>query len=185
MKAYSAIALLLALAVPAAFADDAAVKPSASKPAFTTPSGHRLTLIDDDSAAERDTNDPYGYDMMERYSVDAMMEANMRTLGTLGLNLVQKAAINTLSDEFKHNIWVIQGFINDETTKLRYLYEADRRDPAAIGKEYMKVFDLKRQLIEAYLDTQNRIEDVLTPEQRTKVKAASHEMHRIYGHPLK
>ena len=68
------------------------------------------------------------------------------------------------------------------TTELRDLYQADKRDPAAIGKEYQKIFDLKRQIIESILVTQNKVEDLLTPEQLKQLKEARKTMP-MYGHP--
>jgi Spy/CpxP family protein refolding chaperone len=126
--------------------------------------------------------DPYGYGMMEGPGMMAMMEPDMHLLGALDLSDEQQAKITRLADKLKHDNWATQGLLNDETAKLRDLYEADKRDPAAIGKEYQKVFDLKRKMIETYLDIQNRIEEVLTPEQLAQMKEARHDMHRMYGH---
>ena len=89
----------------------------------------------------------------------------------LNLSADQRARISKLSDQLNHDNWAKQRMINDESAKLRDLYEADKRDPAAIGEEYSKIFDLKRQMIEAYLATENQIEDVLTPEQRDQLKS--------------
>ena len=69
-------------------------------------------------------------------------------------------------------------------TKLRDLYEVDKRDPAAIGKEYQAIFNLKRQMIEAYLDAQNQIEEVLTPEQRATLKDLRNKMRYMEMHPM-
>jgi Spy/CpxP family protein refolding chaperone len=111
-----------------------------------------------------------------------MLEPDLFLLSILTLSKEQQSQIHNLADELKHKNWATQGLINDESAKLRDLYEADKRDPTAIGKEYQKIFDLKRQMIEAYLEIQNRIEDTLTTEQRAKLKDARREMHRIYGH---
>jgi len=54
----------------------------------------------------------------------------------------------------------------DEQAKLRDLYEADKRDPAAIGAAYQRIFDLQRQMIESTVASHNKIEGLLTPEQR-------------------
>jgi len=185
MKKFFAAALISALAGGQASADNASPMTPVNNSAITAPSGHRIAIIKDESDADHDMSNHHGYGMMEGNGVDTMMESDMRMLESLALSKEQKSKINNLSDEFNHNIWAIQGLINDEAAKLRFLYEADRRDPVAIGKEYIKVFDFKRQMIETYLDTQNRIEDILTPEQRAKLKDSRHEMHHIYGHPLK
>jgi len=108
----------------------------------------------------------------------------MHMLVALSLGKEQESKIKKLADELKHNNWTIQGLINDETAKLRDLYEADKRDPIAIGKEYLKIFDLKRQMIESDLDTQNRVEEILTPEQIAKMKSFREEMHHTHKHPM-
>jgi Spy/CpxP family protein refolding chaperone len=109
-----------------------------------------------------------------------MMEPNMRLLGTLDLSKAQQEKVTRIADKLKHDNWATQGLLNDETAKLRDLYEADRRDPAAIGKEYQKVFDLKRKMIETYLEAENRIEDVLTPDQLGQMKEGREAMRQMY-----
>ena len=99
----------------------------------------------------------------------------MHMIMSLDLNDEQRSKINKLSDELKHNNWATKGLIMDESAKLRDLYAADKRDPAAIGKEYQKIFDLQRQMIEAMITTQNRVEELLTPEQRTQLKNLHHK----------
>ena len=96
--------------------------------------------------------------------------ARMNMVMSLDLNDGQRSKINKISDELKHDNWATKGLIMDESAKLRDLYEADKRDPAAIGKEYQKIFDLQRQMIEATVTAQNRIEELLTPDQRTQLK---------------
>jgi hypothetical protein len=183
MKIFLVLAFVAPLAGGAAWADDASGKAAITKSENTQSTWRVMSPSEDANNADHGMSGSHGYGTMQEYSVDVMMESDMRTLGALALSKEQKSAINSLSDEFKHKIWFIQGLINDEAAKLSYLYEAERRDPVAIGKEYMKVFDLKRQLIESYLDTQNRIEDVLTLEQRVELKNSHRAMHR--GHPLK
>ena len=188
MKKIIAVALLSAFVAAPAFADDAAAaKASANKPAVAAPSGHmhghKMADTKDKCAAEHDMGDHHGHGMMGE-GAEMMMEPDMHLLGALALSKEQQSKINKLSDELKHNNWATLGLINDETAKLRDLYEADKRDPAAIGKEYQKVFDLKRQMIETYLNTQNSIEEILTPDQLAKMKEARQKMHHMYGHPM-
>jgi Spy/CpxP family protein refolding chaperone len=125
----------------------------------------------------------HGGGMMGGYGDDMMMESpRMGVVRTLNLSDDQRAAINKLTDELQHRNWGLLGLIRDETAKLRDLYEADRRDPAAIGAEYQKIFDLKRQIIESILVTQNKVEDLLTPEQLKQLKQARRAMP-MYGQP--
>ncbi len=121
-----------------------------------------------------------GYGMMGGMGTGMLMGPDMRLLEELDLSQEQQAKINKVADKLRHDNWATQGLLNDETAKLRDLYEADKRDPAAIGKEYQKVFDLKRKMIETYLEAQNHIEDVLTPDQRDVMKEARHEMRHMY-----
>lgn len=171
MKKIISVALLCAVAASPAFADDA------KAPAKKSP-GEPRAMMDRKCGAEHMMPGHGG--MMGMMGTEAMMEPDMHMLGALDLSDEQRSKINKLSDEFRHDNWARQGLMNDESAKLRDLYEADRRDAAAIGREYQKVFDIKRQMIEAYLDVQNRIEDVLTPEQRAKMKELRAKMRRMY-----
>lgn len=113
--------------------------------------------------------------MMGNHESGAMMKTpRIDRVMALDLSNEQRSKINKLSDELKHNNWAAKGLIMDGSAKLRDLYGADKRDPSAIGKEYQKIFDSERQMIEAVIDTQNRIEELLTPEQRAQMK----DMHR-------
>ncbi len=141
-----------------------------------------------------------GHDMMEGCMEGGMMggmgggsgmgggmmmgSPRMHMVMALDLTDDQRAKINKLHDELQHKNWERMGLIQDETAKLRDLYEADKRDPKAIGAEYQKIFDLKRQIIEAIVDTQNRIEDVLTPDQRAHLKEMRHKMPMHGDHQM-
>jgi Spy/CpxP family protein refolding chaperone len=184
------IALLLACGVSmglaaisgSAFAADTPTqKPAVSKP--------------DPKAHEQDHCDGHESGMMGGYShgmmggEGSMMESpRMKMVMMLDLSDEQRSKINKLSDQLHHDNWAIQGSMTDETAKLRDLYEADKRDPATIGKEYQKIFDLKRQMIEAMIDTQNHVEELLTPEQIIQLKKMHHmheSMHEsMHGHAM-
>jgi Spy/CpxP family protein refolding chaperone len=202
MKNIFAVALLATIFSVPVLADEASsADTSAMEPAYAMPEGvmpgQGMMGEQDDCDAVHDMGghhgygpgrhhghgmgEPYAYGMMEGPGMMAMMEPDMHLLGALDLSDEQQAKITRLADKLKHDNWATQGLLNDETAKLRDLYEADKRDPAAIGKEYQKVFDLKRKMIETYLDIQNRIEEVLTPEQLAQMKEARHDMHRMYG----
>ena len=123
--------------------------------------------------------------MMGGHDAGMMMGSNhMHMIMSLDLNDDQRSRINKLSDELKHNNWTTKGLIMDESAKLRDLYAADKRDPSAIGKEYQKIFDLQRKMIEATVTTQNRIEEILTPEQRTQLKNRRHGGAPMHDHTM-
>ncbi len=99
-------------------------------------------------------------------------------LSALDLSEDQQKRINAIHDEVRKKHWSLMGEILDERAKLRDLYNADKRDPTAIGAEYQRIFDLRRQMIEAGISAHNRVEEVLTAEQRQKVRDL---MRRGYG----
>lgn len=123
-------------------------------------------------------HDGMGYDMSGGHGMmgegmsggHGMMTPGIGMLNSLDLSDDQRTRINKLSDELQHKNWATMGMMNDETNILRDLYHADKRDPSAIGNEYKKIFDLKRQMIEAMIAGQNDMEALLTDEQRAKLK---------------
>lgn len=88
----------------------------------------------------------------------------------LDLTEAQRVKIGQLQDEMRKKNWEVVGRMLDEQSRLRDLYAADKRDPAAIGKQSMKIADLRRQLIEASVDAHNRIEALLTKEQKERLR---------------
>lgn len=198
MKKIIAATLLSALVAAPAFAADMAPQTSVKKSATANKSVRNTMPSPDKCEARHDMGASHGGGMMGGYGggmmggysggmmgghgSGMMTEPEMHMLGMLSLSKEQQAKINQISDELKHNNWATQGLMNDETAKLRDLYQADKRDPAAIGKEYQKVFDLKRQMIVTYLEAENRIEEVLTPEQLASLKDARSQMRRMYMH---
>jgi Spy/CpxP family protein refolding chaperone len=137
----------------------------------------------------------YGHGMMGGYGgmmggyghgMGMMMESpRMHWVMSLNLTDDQRAKINKLSDELRHDNWATMGKIQDEADKLRDLYEADKRDPKAIDREYQKIFDMKRQMIMAMLVTQNKVEDLLTPEQLSQLKNMRHRHGSMHGYPMR
>jgi len=91
-------------------------------------------------------------------------------LQALNLGEQQLSKINQIRDETRRKNWDTLGKMLDEQARLRDLYTADKRDPAAIGKQSMKVAELRRQLLEASIDSHNRIEALLTAEQKDQLR---------------
>ncbi|MFZ5510033.1 MAG: Spy/CpxP family protein refolding chaperone [Pseudomonadota bacterium] len=101
----------------------------------------------------------------------------MDGLPGIDLSDEQRKRINAIHDGVRKQRWELTGRLMDEQAKLRDLYGAEKRDPAAIGAQYQRIFDLRRQQIEASIAAHNQVEEVLTPEQR---KALSDMMRRGY-----
>lgn len=92
-------------------------------------------------------------------------------LQALDLNEQQLAKINQLQDETRRKNWSVMGKLQDEQAHMRDLFSADKRDPAAIGKQAMKIAELRRQLLEASVEAHNRIEALLTKEQKDQLRS--------------
>ncbi|HJW57180.1 MAG TPA: Spy/CpxP family protein refolding chaperone [Burkholderiaceae bacterium] len=118
--------------------------------------------------------DGYGPGMMGGYGPGMMGGYGIRGLGALDLSREQVSKIDKIRDEARKRHWELGGKMTDEYARLRDLNNADKRDPAAIGRQYAKVQDIQRQMMELSVDTDNRIESVLTNEQRTRL----HNMRR-------
>lgn len=103
----------------------------------------------------------YGHGMMGQG-----MMGSQQGLPGISLDDKQRKAYNAINDELRRKRWELMGRTMDEQAKLRDLYEAEKRDPAAIGAAYQRVFDLQRQMIESTVAAHNKIEGLLTPEQR-------------------
>jgi len=106
--------------------------------------------------------------MMGGYGRGGMM--GLGPLYALDLNEQQLAKINQIQDEARRKNWSVMGKLQDERAQMRDLFLADKRDPAAIGKQAMKIADLRRQLLEAQVDAHNRVEALLTKEQKDQLR---------------
>lgn len=126
-----------------------------------------------------------GYGMMGGMGMDMMMESpRAGMVRTLSLSDEQRARINKLSDKLHHDNWADMGKIMDESTKLRDLYEADRRDANAIAGVYRDIFNTKVQMIKAMVTTENEIEDLLTKDQLAQLKTMRKKMGSMRGYSM-
>ncbi|MEE9596724.1 MAG: Spy/CpxP family protein refolding chaperone [Acidiferrobacterales bacterium] len=119
-----------------------------------------------------------GPGMMEMMRGPGMMGGmGMGRIWMLDLTKEQRANMHKLQDQVRKTNWDTMGKIMDESSKLRELFAADKPDPKKIGAVYGNIFDLRRQMIESKIDTHNRVDAVLTKEQREQLK----QMKRGYG----
>ena len=88
----------------------------------------------------------------------------------LDLSDEQKQQMSDIKFKLRKDHWAIMGKMIDQHAALQKAYAGERPDPAAVGAVYGKIFDLKRQMIEAKLKSKNSAKDVLTEEQRAKMK---------------
>jgi len=114
--------------------------------------------------------DGYGGGMMGGLGYGGMMGLG-GPLYQLDLNEQQLAKINQIQDEMRRKNWTVMGKLLDENAHMRDLFLAEKRDPAAIGKQAMKIADLRRQMLEASVDARNRAEALLTKEQKEQLRS--------------
>lgn len=98
------------------------------------------------------------------------MMGGTEAIQMLDLSDAQRSKVKKIRRGLRKKNWPLMGQMMDEMETLRELYAADTRDSAAIGKVYSKIFDLKRQMIEASVDAGNQMEQILNKEQREQMK---------------
>jgi Spy/CpxP family protein refolding chaperone len=88
----------------------------------------------------------------------------------LDLTADQRTKANKIQDDLRRKHWETMGKIMDEQARLRDLYDADKRDNAAILKVHDQIDQLHRKMREAHLGAESQIEALLTKEQRDQLK---------------
>lgn len=83
----------------------------------------------------------------------------------------QQKKISTIYEELHKKRWDLMAKMQGEYATLQGLYAADKRDPAAIGNQYKKISDLRRQMVEQSVEAHNRMEAVLTKEQKERLRS--------------
>ena len=128
-----------------------------------------------------------GHGMMRGYGMGPGMAGGQGMMGggiMYGLELdgEQRKQLHRIQSELRKHNWDLQGRIMDQEDKLFDLYADQMPDPKKIGSVYGKIFDLRRQMIEAAIEAQNRQRAILTDEQRRQLRNGghrhSHEHHR-------
>lgn len=187
-----AVGLTMCSAMVTASAADTSTKIAPKKPTASGMMGYAHHMRGKQGSCK------YEHGMMGGYSHGMM--GSMGMMGGMGMGMMespragmvrmlslsdeQRAKINKLSDKLHHDNWGAMGTIMDESTKLRDLYEADKRDPDAIAKVYQKIFDTKVQMIKAMVSTENQIEGLLTSDQLAQLKNMRKRMGSMRGYSM-
>ena len=103
-----------------------------------------------------------GHGIMGRYG--------MHRYADLNLSAEQKSKIDKIRDDTRKKHWDLMGKMMDENVRLRELRNAEKPDPAAIGKQFAKIQDMQRQMLEQSVDAENRMEALLTKEQKEQFR---------------
>ena len=105
----------------------------------------------------------YGGGMMGGYGAGAGM---MGGIGALDLKDEQRDKIFSIQEEAHTKNWGTMGELRAAQYKLQRLYYSDKVDSKAVLEQQKKIDELRRQMVQAHLETRKQIEAVLTPEQR-------------------
>jgi len=92
-------------------------------------------------------------------------------LWSLDLGDAQRSQILKIQDDLRRKNWDLMGKSQDEMAKLRDSYlAAGKRDRKAILDTYKRIDELRLQRIDNALDAAEKIESVLTADQRDQLK---------------
>lgn len=88
----------------------------------------------------------------------------------LDLTDEQRDKIEKIQDDARRKNWDTYGKIMDEQAKMRDLYTSETVDPKKVGAVYAGIAKLHQQVIEANVETHNRVQAVLTKEQKEQLR---------------
>jgi Spy/CpxP family protein refolding chaperone len=83
---------------------------------------------------------------------------------------VQRNQVLSIQDQLRKSNWDLMGKMQDEMAKQRDLFADGKRDHAAITAVNKRMFELRQQMLGHAFDAAEKIEKVLTPEQREQLK---------------
>lgn len=122
-----------------------------------------------------------GMGMMGMGGHGMMGGMGMTSFQMLDLTEQQRTRINKIQHSLRKKNRNTMGKIMDEKDRLRDLYDVEKRNPKKIGAVYGRIFNLKRQMIEATITANNQQEAVLTKDQRKQLKQSCPGMHKGAG----
>ena len=108
------------------------------------------------------------------YGMGPGMGGGMGPMAMLNLSEAQTAQLKKVQTESMKKQRALMLQMWEAQANLGDLVNAEKRDPAAIGKAYDKLADVQRQALEARIDMENKASAVLTKEQMM-------QMRRGYG----
>ena len=109
-----------------------------------------------------------GSGMMGGGMGSGMMGGGM--LGGLNLADDQRRKIDNINHELQKKNWEPGGKMLDEQYKQRSLQYSDRRDIKAMSEAHKRMQDLEHQQYQARLEAQEKIDAVLTKEQKEQLR---------------
>ena len=95
----------------------------------------------------------------------------MTMYAALDLTDEQRAKVARIFEEMRKKNWDAMGKVMDETAILRDLYNAPTHDPAAIGRQTVKIAEMKRPIIESMVTAHDQVDALLTTEQKGRLRS--------------
>jgi len=94
-----------------------------------------------------------------------------RALWMLDLDEKQRGELLKIQDEARKRHWEIAGKMHDEMARMRDAMRTEgKRDRDAALAAFDRMSALRKQRLEIALDTADRMDQILTPEQREKLR---------------
>lgn len=110
-----------------------------------------------------------GPGMMGGYGGYHMDGYGLGPIYRLNLTEDQRKQVDGIQDGLRKKNWDLMGKMQDEASKLSGL-AADKRDRPAILAANKRMFELRQQMLENRLDAQDKIEGLLTPQQKEQLQ---------------
>jgi Spy/CpxP family protein refolding chaperone len=88
----------------------------------------------------------------------------------LDLSVEQQAKVNKIQDETRKAHWALMGEMMNQQARLRDLYQAPKRDDAAIDRANKEIGKLQQQMYDSSVAAQKRMEAILSKEQQEKLR---------------
>lgn len=123
-------------------------------------------------ADDSDDQNRYGY------MGSGHMGSGHMGMGMMGINYMhmlnlsdsQRKSMRNIQKATRTQQFALHDKLTEYADELYSLYEKDKPNAKKIGGIYKKIFDIKRQKIELGITTKNKAYDVLTKEQKEKLK---------------
>jgi Spy/CpxP family protein refolding chaperone len=116
-----------------------------------------------------------GYGRGQGYGMGAGMGRGYGPGSDIDLSAEQRSKIAKIQNDARHKQWELMGKMQDAQAQMNEQYYSDKRDDAALSKNYRKITELRHQMFDLSLSTRKQTDAVLTKEQR------SQPTHRGYG----
>ena len=96
-------------------------------------------------------------------------------MGTMGMRMLdlsdsQRKSIRDIHKGTRTQQLALHDELTEHADELYSLYKKDKPNAKKIGNVYKKIFDIKRTQIELGITTKNKVYDVLSSEQKKKLK---------------